>query len=415
MSVGRAPLSLRFAQAMDALNPPGRIGIAVSGGGDSMALMHLAQRWGGAHLQVASIDHGLRPEALRETAMVAQSAYELGLSHVTLRWHGWDGRGNLQNNARRARQALLRDWAKGAGLDAVLVGHTQDDQAETVLMRLARGSGVDGLAGMAAVRDDDGLRWLRPLLGISRAELRDWLRAQGVQWAEDPSNDDPAYDRVKARHALASLTPMGLSTARLAETAQRMSEAREVLDMAAQEAANRICRIEHGDIIFDAPALDALPAETRNRLVAEALCAVTSAPYRPRLAPLRAALTAARATLHGALLTRSPKTLRVTRELQAVQNQTTPPGAVWDGRWQLTPPDGSTFPEGMQIRVLGAAGLALCADRSAWQLPHASLLASPALWQGDALIAAPLAGLAPEWRFGTLPLRGVLAFATNSH
>lgn len=413
--MGRTPLTLRFAQAMDALNPPGRIGIAVSGGGDSMALMHLAQRWGGAHLQVASIDHGLRPEALRETAMVAQSAYRLGLPHVTLRWHGWDGRGNLQDNARRARQALLRDWAKGAGLDAVLVGHTQDDQAETVLMRLARGSGVDGLAGMAAARDDDGLRWLRPLVGITRAELRDWLQDQGVDWAEDPSNDDPSFDRVKARQALASLAPMGLSTARLAETAQRMAEAREVLDMAARDAANRICRIEHGDIIFDAPALDALPAETRNRLVAEALCAVTSAPYRPRLAPLRAALTASRATLHGALLTRSPKALRITREFQAVQHLWTPPHKPWDTRWHLTPPDGTTHPQGAQIRALGPDGLAQCPDKTAWQLPHASLLSSPALWRDQTLLAAPLAGLAPDWRFSTLPQRGVLAFAANSH
>ena len=405
----------RFAHAVKALDPPDKIGLAVSGGGDSMALMHLAQRWGGAHLHVVSIDHGLRPEAAGEAAMVAQAAHQLGLAHTTLRWRGWDGHGNLQDRARQARQSLLRDWAQQVGVTAILLGHTRDDQAETVLMRLARGSGVDGLAGMQPAREDQGMRWLRPLLGLARAQLRDWLRAQGVGWVDDPSNDDPGFDRIKARQALAQLAPMGVSAARLSETAQRMDEAREVLNMAARDAAKRICRIEHGDIVFDAPALDALPAETRNRLVAEALCVISSNPYRPRLAALRAALSAPRATLHGALLTRSHGTLRITREFQAVRAHVTPPHALWDGRWHVTAPAGMPMPQGAQIRALGEDGLAQCADRDGWQLPHSSLKASPAVWLDAQLIAAPLAGMARDWRASPHPVRGVLAVAPNSH
>ena len=405
----------RFSLAMAALTPPDKIGVAVSGGSDSMALLYLAQHWGGARLHVVSIDHGLRPEAANETAMVAQTAQQLGLPHTTLNWQNWDGRGNLQDHARQARQSLLRDWAQQVGVTSIMLGHTRDDQAETVLMRLARGSGVDGLAGMQAAREDQGLHWLRPLLGFERAELRDWLRAQNVNWADDPSNDNLTYDRVKARQMLAQLAPMGVSAARLAETAQRMDEAREVLNMAAHDAAKHICRIQFGDIIFDAPALDDLPAETRNRLVADALCAVSSNPYRPRLAALRAALKARRATLHGALLTRSARTLRITREFQAVRLHATEAHALWDRRWHVSAPQGVSVPQGAQIRALGTSGLAQCADRSAWRLPHASLLASPAVWLDDVLIAAPLAGIAPGWQASLLPMRGVLAVAPNSH
>lgn len=380
-----------------------------------MALMHLAQRWGGAELHVATVDHGLRRESAQEAALVAHSACALALPHDTLHWRGWDGRGNLQDHARQARLELLRDWAAGAGLDAVLLGHTQDDQAETVLMRLARGSGVDGLAGMASAREDHGLRWLRPLLRFTRKELRDWLRSEAVPWAEDPSNDDPAYDRIKARQALASLAPMGVNAARLAETAQRMSEAREVLEAVARDAAIRICRIEHGDIVFDARGLDALAPETRHRLVAEALCEITSNPYRPRLATLRDAIVAPRATLHGAIVTRSATQLRISRELNAVRGLIAPLGTEWDGRWNITPPEGTMVPKDAQIRVLGETGIAQCSDRTLWCLPRASLLASPAIWCDDTVISAPLAGVAPQWRASARPLRGVLANAPKSH
>ena len=386
---------------MDSLAPkrPARLGLAVSGGGDSIALMHLAQHWGGAELQIATVDHGLRPEARQEAAFVAQTARDLGLSHVTLNWEGWSGRGNLQDAARQARRNLLAHWAQQEGLHAVLLGHTQDDQAETFLMRLARGSGVDGLAAMAPMHVESGIRWLRPLLQLTRDELRDWLRARNLQWVDDPSNDDNNFDRIKARQALQHLGPLGLSPARLAETALRMSEARVVLDAAATDAARDICRFEHGDFVFDAAPFDALPQDTRHRLVARVLCDVASKPYRPRLSALRAALSSASATLHGCLLTRTAKEIRITREQNAVQGLSSPLDGLWDGRWRVLPPADIDIPTGLTISALGEAGLAQCADRTAWRLPRKSLLSSPAVWLGSRLIAAPLAGFSPNWRF----------------
>lgn len=397
---------------MAALDPPARLGLAVSGGGDSMALLHLAQHWGGADLLVATVNHGLRPEAATEAALVAQEAARLGLPHVTLHWQGWDGRGNLQDQARQARQELLRDWAAREALGAIVLGHTRDDQAETLLLRLARGSGVDGLAGMAARREDGPLLWLRPLLSCSRDELRDWLRARGVGWIDDPSNDDPRFDRVKIRQALAALD---LDPARLAETATRMAEARAVLDQTAQDAARDLGRSDAGDIVFDRRRFDALAIDTRQRLLAEALRQIASSPYRPRLSALQMALAAPRATLHGCLITRSAKDVRITREAQAVRGVTARLGADWDQRWSFTPPKGPICKDRLEIRALGAEGLAQCPDRIFWHLPRASLLASPAIWDGARLIAAPLAGFAPEWQANPRPFTGVLAELTNSH
>lgn len=406
------PLIQHFAQAMGAIGAPQRLGLAVSGGSDSMALMHLAHQWGGAELFVATVDHGLRPGAAQETAQVATCAAQLGLPHVTLPWRDWDGRGNLQQSAREARQVLLADWARGAGLQAIALGHTRDDQAETLLMRLARGSGVDGLAGMAPMRDTDGLHWLRPLLTVSRQSLRDWLRSRDIAWCDDPSNDDPRFDRVRARQALAAL---GLDAARLAQTATRMAEAREVLDQAAQIAAARCGHAEHGDIVFARPAFDALPADTRHRLLAEALCQISGQGYRPRMTALQTIFHHSSMTLHGCQITRSATHWRITREARAVRTTVSQLPDMWDKRWQIRPPDNSLPDTGIEIRALGSDGLRQCTERADWRLPRSSLLASPAIWQHTRLIAAPLAGFAPEWRAIPRRFNGILVSLPVSH
>jgi tRNA(Ile)-lysidine synthase len=398
---GAPDLTAEFAKSMARLVPDSgarRLGLAVSGGSDSMALMTLAAQWGGAQLWVATVDHGLRRESATEAQTVAKTAARLGLPHATLHWQEWSGRGNLQDAARQARRRLLAQWAASEGLDAVLLGHTRDDQAETVLMRLARGSGVDGLAAMPARFGAHGLLWLRPLLDMARADLRDWLLAQGLHWADDPSNENPDFDRVKARHLRALLAPLGLSDTRLAETAARMAEARQVLELAADTAQAQLRQDQHGDILFDAKGLDALPADTRYRLFARALCEIASSPYRPRMKALRAAIGAHRATLHGCLITRAGDSLRITREAQAVARLRAPFGQIWDRRWQITAPPDTLPAQDLHIAALGENGLALCPDQAGWLLPRPSLLASPAVWHGARLVAAPLAGLGPGWQ-----------------
>ena len=185
------------------------------------------------------MDHGLRPDSAGEAGGGGRALRRGRTSPTTLRWTGWDGRGNLQDRARQARRALIAGWARDRGIGAVALGHTLDDQAETFLLRLARGSGVDGLGAMRDRGAAEDVLWLRPMLTLRRAELRDWLVAEGVDWAEDPSNDDPAYDRVRARRALAPLATLGLGPERLAATAAAMDRARAALEAGTADLARR--------------------------------------------------------------------------------------------------------------------------------------------------------------------------------
>ena len=206
-------LTTRFDAALGAVPEDlvtGPIGLAVSGGSDSLALLHLAHQWArprGAKLLVLTVDHRLRPAAAAEAAEVARLAGELGLAHQTLAWDAPVGR---QSAARRARHALLAGALRAAGGHLLLTGHTADDQAETVLMRARQGSGWYGLAGMRALSlspvwpEGEGVWIARPLLGETREDLRTWLDGQGGGWIEDPSNTNPAFERVRVRTRLAA-------------------------------------------------------------------------------------------------------------------------------------------------------------------------------------------------------------------
>ncbi|MBI1219046.1 MAG: tRNA lysidine(34) synthetase TilS [Rhodobacteraceae bacterium] len=368
-----------------------------------MALLHLLHGWAhrtGATLCAVTVDHGLRPAARAEAAMVAEVCEGSGIDHTTLLWEGWDGTGNLQDQARRARYALMSDWAQAANLGAVAIGHTADDQAETFLMRLTRGAGVDGLSGMAPRRRSFGVDWLRPLLGVMRADLRAYLAARRLGWVDDPSNANPQFARVRARQLLEVLAPLGLDAAALRATTLRLAEARDALDLAAQEAARRIATVEAGDVKMERAGFLALPAELRRRLLSHALAWVASAEYRPRHDALAEALAAVAEgrdmSLHGCLLVVRRTHLRLTRELQAVKGKTAAPGAIWDRRWRLTAPEG-TPTEGMKIAALGEAGLAACPKWRETGLKRSTLLAAPGVWRGADLVAAPLAGQPSGW------------------
>ena len=412
---GADGLEGRFGATIDRLLAgarPAALGVAVSGGGDSMALLHLAARWGGTTLRVATVEHGLRTGAEAEARLVASRAAALGLGHDTLRWR-WDGAGNLQAAAREGRRAALAAWARDGGLAGVLLGHTLDDQAETLLMRLARGSGVEGLAAMDEGAHGRGL-FLRPLLGERRDALRAWLRSRGEAWTEDPSNEDARFERVRARRTVAA---MGLDPARLAATAARMGRAREALERRALDVARALGRpAMPGDVALDRAGLAAVEEDTRLRVLAGALRHVSGAPYRPREADLlRLARASETRTLHGCVVRDLGATLLVHREPAAVAGLRSAPGEPWDGAWTLDGPPGS------EVRALGEEGLRLtsrpddppgASERStaaggtepapagAWTEdgvspppghPRAALAARPALWRGGDLLGfAPL-------------------------
>ena len=376
--------------------PPARIGVALSGGGDSVALLHLLVRALGAEdsrIFAATVDHGLRPEAAAEAAAAGQLAASLGVPHQVLRWQDWDGAGNLQDQARQARYRLLEDWALAQDIGVLAVGHTADDQAETLLMRLGRSAGVAGLAGMAPERLlPGGVRLIRPLLGVERADLRRYLRAQGLGWAEDPSNLDDRFARVRARRALAALADLGISAASLGDVAENMARADQALGWAAYQAAGDLGRVTAGAVVLAAGDFALLPQEIARRLLLGALQWISGQPYPPRRAPLDQLLADLRqgggGTLGGCQVFVRREEIWICREFQAVRDLRCPPSALWDGRWRLTGP----APDGSELRALGTEALLQCPARVETGLPRRLLAASPALWLGDRLIAAPLAG-----------------------
>ena len=242
----------------------GRVGIAVSGGPDSLALLLLAAAACHRAVEAATVDHGLRPGSGDEAAFAATVCDALGVPHAILK-PAQPIEGNLQSAARRARYALLEAWRGERGLDWVATAHHADDQAETLLMRLNRGSGVGGLGGIRAVNG----RVIRPLLGWRRAALAQMVRDAGLEAIADPSNTDPRYDRARLRPQLEAAD--WIDPDALARSAAALAEAEEALEWSADRLFAERAAPADGGLRLDAADL---PAELRRRLLLRALRAV---------------------------------------------------------------------------------------------------------------------------------------------
>lgn len=281
-----------FAHVADAQWPTGaKVAIAVSGGGDSLALMHLmahyAREGGRALPHVLTVDHALRPGSQTEAEQVLVWAASAGLQADILTRKGPPPLSDIEAKARESRYRLIGQWCQAHGIDTVCLAHTIDDQAETFLIRLLRGSGVDGLAAMQAHSPFpqpgfDGVTVWRPLLGIARAQLRTYLSERGQPWIDDPMNDDARFARVQLRQAWATLETLGFDTHRLADTAAHMARARAALDAATEEARTRLCTEIEDGVLLDRAGLARLPAEIALRLLAQLLQTHSGNVYRPR-------------------------------------------------------------------------------------------------------------------------------------
>lgn len=278
--------------------------MAVSGGPDSTALMWLAAQWRrrrrkGPNLLAVTIDHGLRPESAREAVAVKRLARQLGIPHRTLRWRGPKPATGLQERARSERYRLLGDAARRAEARCVLTAHTLDDQAETVLIRLARGSGMTGLAAMAAVTPVDGFFLVRPLLDVPKSRLLATLKAEQTAFAQDPSNRDPRFTRVRIRELMPALAAEGLSRRRLTVLARRLRRADAALEAMTDVAGARLAGGEwprQRPVALDRDGFAQLPDELALRLMGRAVAQVGDE-GRVELAKLEALMTAVRAVL----------------------------------------------------------------------------------------------------------------------
>lgn len=369
--------------------------LAVSGGPDSTALMVLAARWAARPpILVVTVDHGLRPEAEREAELVARNAEKLGLAWRIMRAPGRAG-GNLQDWARRERYRLLAEAAREAGCDAVVTAHHRDDQAETFLLRLARGSGVYGLAAMAEEGIVDGLRLARPLLAVQRETLAAVAAASALPTVDDPSNADMRFDRVRMRGLMPALAAHGLTVDRLAGTASRLGRAAAALDFYVRRLLDDHVRADRfGVVAGSARALTEAPEEIGLRALALIVTAVGGADYTPRLDRLEAVLAELAAaaadarlkrTLHGVVLSLDGGRLTAQREWGRTGIPTVPAPAgatlVWDRRFRL----GIPMETALSAGPLGKAGQRL---RSAKADPTA-LRTLPGLFRGETLVAVP--------------------------
>src|SRR5579859_2956539 len=225
-----------FAARLDRLGPyerTPRLAVAVSGGADSLALALLADAWArrrGGTAAALTVDHRLRPESAAEARQTGDWLAARGIAHQTLVWQGPHPRSDIQAAGRAARYRLLEGWCAERGCLHLLTAHHLEDRAETFWLRLARGSGLDGLAGISAVTERAQCRLLRPLLDVPPERLRARLRREDQAWIEDPSNRNAEFGRVRVRQARALLAAEGLSAERLAETLRHLGRARQALE-----------------------------------------------------------------------------------------------------------------------------------------------------------------------------------------
>lgn len=271
-----AELVDRFSRALGPFARPGtKLGLAVSGGPDSVAMLLLAAAARPGEIEAATVDHGLRPEARAEAEAVAALCEKLGVPHVilTAKWDEKPETG-IQAKARQARYRLLGEWARDRGIGIILVGHHADDQAETFLMRLKRGAGVKGLAGMRRITGSPvggRIAIVRPLLGWRRSELEQVCADAGVATADDPSNQDEQFERVRVREAIGAAD--WLDAAAIARSARNIAQADAALHYAATQEWLRAVTNGAGAIVYTPGNA---PPEIRRRVARRAVLQLAS-------------------------------------------------------------------------------------------------------------------------------------------
>ena len=391
-----------------------RIIIAVSGGGDSTALMVLAAHWREIRsdcpeMCAVTVDHGLRAGSREEAISVGEQARRLGVPHEILTWTGEKPESDIQAAAREARYDLLIERAHEIGATAIVLAHHMEDQAETFLLRLARGSGVAGLSAMAAERVVDGVRLVRPLLGVSRRRLIATLENAGISWIEDPSNEATKFARVRMRALMPALADEGLTAERLAATAERMRDAAGLIDQQVGDLLTRFALFHPGGFvglhgsIFSETGNDALRHVLRRLLLD-----VGGETFPPRLERLDGLLAAikddnqsVKRTLAGVVIEAAGDRIWFYREIgrDGIGDVELSPGdtTLWDRRFRVSL--SQTASAGISIRALGALGRGLLPvpNRGAW--PIAATETVPSGWAGEDLVAVPSFGYCDTERF----------------
>jgi tRNA(Ile)-lysidine synthase len=380
-----------FSSLMDCLpDVAKRLCVAVSGGADSLALCLLAADWAkdtGRTLIALSVDHGLRLESASECQWVQDVLHTQGIEHHILHWDGEKPQNGIQAAAREARYGLLRAWCRANNVSDLLVAHHQDDQAETFLLRLARGSGVDGLCAMTAVSYYDDLRLLRPLLDIPKQRLSASLRARGQDWIEDPSNENEAFERVKIRQSMDGLAAIGLTPARLSQTAQAMQRAaRPLKRLTTDWLLTHVKFYDEGYCLVARNGLQDDDEEILLRALRRIGMALSGESYPPRFDRLQrlsdCIMQGKGATLMGCRWIVREKDILVCREIRNLD--------VPQNLYRIDKRHSST---GVSLRILGQEGWTQVLQSEGWsrdvQLPKPVIYALFSFWDDGGVLAVP--------------------------
>jgi tRNA(Ile)-lysidine synthase len=335
----------RFDALMTALGPFERaphIAVGVSGGADSMALAILLSDWAnrqGGSVTALIVDHGLRPESGAEARSVSKALVSLGVENQILRWASDAVMTGVQSKARHARYGLMEAWCKQANVLHLAVAHHADDQAETVLMRMEKGSGSDGLSGIPQTRELEHCRLLRPLLNFRKQTLIRFLDDRGVTWVHDPSNDDPKYARTVIRMGIVN---DNVDIDGVVTSAARYARVREVAETAAARWLARYADIKpSGYLALNLSALMDAAEDTRLRVLSRAATVIGGKVYPPAISAterLFVDLVDGRAaTISGSLFTVKKDDVMVFREMRNLPNAQSFAGheILWDGRFSI--------------------------------------------------------------------------------
>ncbi|MCY4446366.1 MAG: tRNA lysidine(34) synthetase TilS [Rhodobacteraceae bacterium] len=380
--------------AIDNLLDPSinQLAVAVSGGGDSLALLHLVHSWSEVStkkIYAVTVDHRLRPEAQQESQFVKAVAKNLDLPHETLVWKHNNIHGNIAEAARQARYRLISEWACANGIDTICLGHTQNDQAETMLMQLARKAGVDGLSGIPFKNERYGVKWIRPLLRIKRQELRDYLNTIGSPWIEDPTNYDSKFERIKFRNIVPLLAQAGLTVEALAGSAENLQNSKQIIDDVVLASAQRIVNVTKiGEYVLSAEFWE-LRHEIQVKLLARMLQFLSNEPKPRRMTSVKNCISQlsenGAATLSKFCVKKCPRgEILVYQNLSNVQSPTAA-NCLWNGRWLVR---GSGLNR-LRLEALGNKGFEAIDDTKK-EYGRKRLVSSPSLWTKEQQLVATL-------------------------
>ncbi|MFT6556863.1 tRNA lysidine(34) synthetase TilS [Sneathiella sp.] len=390
-----------------------KVGVAVSGGSDSMAACLAAVDWAQRmDVQVVglTVDHGLRPEARQEAELVAEWLSKIGMEHHILTWKGPHPRTGIQQAARNARYRLLKEKCKQLGANLLIMGHQLEDQLETFLMRMAKGSGVQGLSVMAATREQDGIIISRPFLSVSRQQLRDFLKKSDQQWIDDPSNDNPVFTRThlgRALEILADLPESNLQSLEMSVTRTQRADG-ALSTITEQYLRTHVVESPLGFVRFSKAAIEEMPDEIAIRFLQRLFIFVRGTGQGPQMSALERLQHSLKTdqmskakTLFGCQLLRQRDQWILCREPGRTdlpeKELTNNRVCLWDDRFEIrdtVPGTNISAQDCPRVRVIGDDGWQQLKESPEWQTPDPlpSIVKKnlPSIWIGAKIVSMPL-------------------------